>query len=279
MTENKEKIINLIYRELENDSLILPTLSNVANEIRNAFNNQPNFSAQSIATIIKSDPALSARLIQVSNSSLYSRGERQQSSIDEAIVILGNVNTVKLITTFAVKQAFTPSNSSLEKQFKNILEQTLSIAATCRGMTLFAPSLDPEEAMLAGLVFQIGKLPVLKFYEDSKIDLPEDELDQVLVETHPHIGQIILQKWGFPADLAKVPIEYLNFTEKNNVDISYSDIVTVAYLQNCAGSFHPHSNIDWSTVPAFEKLGLSSDLSDQDDDVTQEIEAALAALS
>lgn len=279
MTENKEKIIDLIYQELENDSLILPTLPNVANEIRSAFNNQPNFSAQSIATIIKSDPALSARLIQVSNSSLYSRSERQQSSIDEAIVILGNVNTVKLITTFAVKQAFAPSSPSLEKHFKNILEQTLSIAAICRGMTLFAPSLDPEEAMLAGLVFQIGKLPVLKFYGDSKINLPEDELEQILTETHAHIGQIILQKWGFPDDVVKVPIEYLNFTKQSSTDISYSDIVTVAYLQNCAGSFHPHSNIDWSTVPAFEKLGLTSDSYDPSDEVTQEIEAALAALS
>lgn len=280
MTESREKeFISLIQQKLESDSLILPTLPKVANEVRDAFNHQPNLSAKELAAIISTDPALSVRLIHVANSALYSNGQ-QQKSIDKAVIKLGNLNTVQLVTSFAIKQTFTTSSTLLRHYLNNILQHTLSVSAISRGMALFAPNLNGEVAMLAGLVHQIGKLPVLKLYEDSKANFPVEQLDLILMKTHPLIGKIILQKWDFSDELVKVSSEYLNFEKNNESEVDYADIVTVAYLQACAGSSHVHANIDWSTVSAFTKLGLNLDSEslEFDDQVTQQIETTLAVL-
>jgi hypothetical protein len=54
----------------------------------------------------------------------------------------------------------------------------------------------------------------------------------------------------------------------------------VANLQSHLGSDHPHTQQDWSKVPAFSKLGLEPDTSVVDMDETNEaIQAARQALA
>jgi HD-like signal output (HDOD) protein len=75
-----------------------------------------------------------------------------------------------------------------------------------------------------------------------------------------------------------VPGQYLDFT-RDSAKVDYVDIVQVATLQSFVGSEHPYTQLDWSQIPAFRKLGLdpSQNLND-DEDLSAAMEAAMGML-
>ncbi|MGY6276703.1 HDOD domain-containing protein [Methylomonas sp. MgM2] len=244
--------------ELEANRLVLPTLPDVALKVRDAVS-RGDTSAQELAEMIATDPAISARLIQVVNSPLY-RGTNEIKNIQMAVTRLGNSTIRTLITSLVVQQMFKPASALLEHYFRNIWEQGVSVSAISRALAALVPNLNADEAMLAGLIHQIGKLPILTLVEK----IPEfrdspSRLEKLLEKAHTHVGKIIMDTWNFPQELKLVASEYLDFQRGHEGPADYVDLVQVAFLHSIAGTDHPVCRVDWSTVPAFDKLGLQAD--------------------
>ncbi|MCQ8180045.1 HDOD domain-containing protein [Methylomonas sp. SURF-1] len=263
-----------VQEELDANRLVLPTLPDVAIKVRDAVS-KGDATAQSLAEIIATDAAISARLIQVSNSPLY-RGAVEIKNIHMAVTRLGN-NTIRtLITSLIMQQMFKPTSALLEAYFRSTWEQGVNVSAIARALSAFVPHLNADEAMLAGLIHQIGKLPILTLVEK----IPEfrdspSRLDKLLEKAHPHVGKIIMNTWNFPEELKLVPSEYVNFQRDAGPQADYVDLVQVAFLQSIAGTDHPACRVDWSTVPAFAKLGLQTDAEILEiEGVSEEIELA-----
>jgi HD-like signal output (HDOD) protein len=89
-----------------------------------------------------------------------------------------------------------------------------------------------------------------------------------------------MDTWNFPDELKLVASEYVNFRYDSGPKADYVDIVQVAFLQSIAGTDHPASRVDTSTVPSFAKLGLASDIEILEiEGVSDEIELARSMLS
>jgi HD-like signal output (HDOD) protein len=159
-----------------------------------------------------------------------------------------------------MQQMFKPTTALLEQYFRSIWEQGVNVSAISRALTKFVPHLSSDEAMLAGLIHQIGKLPILTLVEK----IPEfrdspSRLEKLLDKAHPHVGRIIMDSWNFPAELKLVASDYVNFQREHEGPADYVDVVQVAFLQSVAGTDHPACRVEWATVPAFSKLGLEAD--------------------
>ncbi|MCQ8115888.1 HDOD domain-containing protein [Methylomonas rosea] len=263
-----------VQAELDANRLILPTLPDVAIKVRDAVS-KGDATAQSLAEIIATDAAISARLIQVANSPLY-RGTMEIKNIQMAVTRLGN-NTIRtLITSLIMQQMFTPTTALLEGYFRSTWEQGVNVSAISRALAAFVPHLNADEAMLAGLIHQIGKLPILTLVEK----IPEfrdspSRLDKLLEKAHPHVGKLIMNTWNFPEELKQVPSEYVDFQRDSGSKADYVDLVQVAFLQSIAGTDHPACRVDWNTVPAFVKLGIQPDTEILEiEGVSEEIELA-----
>ena len=248
-----------VQEELDANRLILPTLPDIALKVRDTVS-QGDASAQQLAEMIATDAALSARLIQVANSPLY-RGAVEINNIQMAVSRLGNNTIRSLITSLVMQQMFRPSTDLLERHFRETWEHSVNTSAICRALVAFTPHLNAEEAMLAGLIHQIGKLPILMLVEN----IPEfrdspSRLNKLLEKAHPAIGKIIMDTWNFPAALKPVASEYVNFQYDSGPQADYVDVVQVAFLQTIAGTDHPASRVDCATVPAFSKLGIAADV-------------------
>ena len=247
-----------VQEELDANRLVLPTLPDVALKVRDAVA-KGDASAQELADMIVTDAALSARLMQVANSPLY-RGAVEVNTIQMAVTRLGSATIRTLITSLVMQQMFTPSTELLEQYFREIWEQGVNVSAISRALSSFIPHLDADEAMLAGLVHQIGKLPILMLVEN----IPEfrdspSRLNKLLEKAHPPIGKLIMDNWDFPEELKQVASEYVDFQRDAGTKADYVDLVQVAFLQSIAGTDHPACRVDWNTVPSFAKLGLASD--------------------
>ncbi|MGD7035275.1 HDOD domain-containing protein [Methylotuvimicrobium buryatense] len=274
-----QAFLDHVQKELDANRLILPTLPDIAIKVRDAVT-KGEATAQQLADMIVTDAALSARLIQVSNSPLY-RGVNEIKSIQMAVTRLGLKTISSLVTSLVMQQMFNPASKVLEYYFRQSWEQSVNVSAISRALATCTRHLNPDEAMLAGLIHQIGKLPILMLIED----IPEfrdspSRLEKLLEKAHPAVGKIIMDTWTFPDELKSVPYQYVNFSYDSGEKADYVDLVQVAFLQSIAGTDHPATRVDWSTVPAFAKLGLSSDAEILEiEGLSEEIEIAQSMFS
>jgi len=276
---NEAEFLAFLNAEIEANRVVLPTLPEVALKVRDAVN-KGEASAVQLAEIIGSDAALSARLIQVANSPLY-RGRVEIEKLQMAIPRLGN-NTVRtLVTSLVMQQIFNPQSPLLEKYFRKTWEDGINVAAMSRAFASRCSHLDADQAMLGGLIHQIGKLPVLTVAENHS-SLLEDKaaFENLLNSTHSKIGGTILKSWEFPESLINVVLNYNDFSRDAGNDADYVDVVQVAYLENMAATAPEVDQADWSTIPAFGKLGLAAEIEVLEiEGVAEEVEEAHRLLS
>jgi putative nucleotidyltransferase with HDIG domain len=253
-----KQFLQELLADLEKNQLVLPTLPEVALRVRDAVDDE-NSSIADIARVIATDAALSARIIQVANSPLM-RASNAIENLDMAVNRLGMKLIRDMVVSMVMQQMFQATSDVTDRKLRQIWEHSTSVAAISHVLAGAFTKLSPEQAMLAGLVHDIGALPILTKAEDFP-ELLEDEatLDLIIRKLHPKIGKAILQAWNFPPELVKVAAEHENLS-RDSEQVDYVDVVTVANLQSYMGSKHPLAREDWSTIPAFAKLGLSHDI-------------------
>ncbi|OUR87817.1 hypothetical protein A9Q85_03985 [Cycloclasticus sp. 44_32_T64] len=256
---NKEEFLQLLKHDLDNETLVLPTFPDVAIKAREAADNE-NTTAVELAKIINTDTALSARLLKVANSPLF-RARNKIENIQIAITRMGNRVVRNLIMSITVEQMFKARSQVMAERFKKAWEHSIHVAAFSRVLAISSPHLDPEQAMLAGLIHDIGVLPILLEAEkhDYFIGNPR-ALDKIIDELHTDVGRLIVEHWDFPESLTEVVWEHENLFRDPQAEADYSDIVLVANLQTPSRENHKNNQDDWSLIPAFKKLRLDHDV-------------------
>lgn len=263
---------------INNDELILPTLPEVALQVREAAED-PDVGIGELSKVISNDAALTARIIKVVNSPLL-RSSSEISDLNMAVARLGMGYTANLAMGLAMEQMFQATSDVIDRRLREVWQRSTEIAGISHVLCRHFTRLPPDQATLAGLVHQIGILPILTYAEENGQLLNDSfTLEKVIERLHPELGQRILQAWDFPPALACVPVEHLDF-DRQTPQQDLVDIVQVALLQSYAGSEHPLGKIDWTGVDAFRKLGL--EVIDQslsaDEDLSASMEAATQML-
>lgn len=160
-----------------------------------------------------------------------------------------------------MQQVFQPTSALLDRCFHAIWQTSVNVAAISRALAALCPHLNAEHALLAGLIHQIGKLPILTLAEQiPSLANDQTRLDHLLWALHPQIGGMILKQWNFPKTLLEVVTEYLQWQRQPSSDLAdYVDVVQVAYLEHIASS-NEELPVDPSQVGAFARLGLAPDI-------------------
>ena len=266
-----------IVAKIKNDQLVLPTLPEIALQVQEIAEDAATTIPQ-LTKIIAQDPAMTARIIKVTNSPLI-RTSSPVTDLHTAISRLGIDFTSNLCVGLAMEQMFQATHDIIDKRMRSCWSRAMEVAATCQVLARHYTRLQPDQALLAGLIHQIGMLPILSYAEDNA-DLLHDSisLDLVLEKLHPSLGSYILRSWDFQPDLALVPKEYLNL--KHTADSAdYTDLVQVATLQSYAGSDHPLGKVNRTELGSFQRLGLAADEEvTQLEALSEEMEATQNAL-
>lgn len=252
-------LVEEIRTEIENKTLQLPTLPEVALQIRDEVESE-NTDAGTVATMVAKDAALSARLLQVANSPLY-RGRVEIDSIQQAITRLGLKMVRSLVVSIAMKQIFQATSDTLDKQFRQVWDDSLQVAAISRVLAAGVPELENEQAMLGGLVHNIGALPILtKIDEQYGFAAGETVVAHMIETLAPEIGSEILKHWNFSEALAGIPTTCLDLAYDPGPAPTYADVILVARLQNLSAKNRSETLPDWSQVPAFAKIGMETEM-------------------
>lgn len=272
-----EKVAEAINRAIDADQLVLPTMPETALRVREVADD-PDANLKDLATVIGNDAALTARIIKVANSPLY-RASSKIEDLNMALTRLGMTLTCSLATGLAMEQMFQATSDIVDRRLRDVWKRSTEVAGICAVLCKHCTKLRPDQATLAGLVHQIGVLPILSYAEAHPVLLKDGiSLDTVIEQIHPKLGSKILSTWEFPAEIRNVPTEHLNFA-RQAPKADYADLVTVAMLQSHLGSDQRYQSLDYASVTAFGRLGLDPEMqATEAEDLSEEMEAAIAAL-
>jgi HD-like signal output (HDOD) protein len=269
VTAIREEVTTAISK----DALQLPTLPEIALKIREAAE-QDEVDVAKLAAVIGADPGLSAQLIRVANSPAF-RGRSDVETVQMAITRLGLGYSCNLATGLAMKQCFQATSDVIERRMRRVWNHATQVAAISTVLARNFTRVKPDLAALAGLVHNIGVLPVLTWAEENDQLLHDGiTLDRVSEALQGELGTTILAGWDFPSEIVAVPSGFNDFArERSTADIT--DVVMIANLQCYAGTEHPYAALDWTSIGAFARLGLDPSAQMDDlEDLSADLEAA-----
>ena len=269
MSDKHDKFFNELKTAVEEDRLVLPSLPDVALKIRDVVEDV-NTTTEQVADILSQDSSLSARLLKVVNSPLY-RGKTPIDDLHMAVTRMGGRLVRDLVINLAMKQMFQPTSVEMDKQFRSAWSTSVSVASICQMMSRTVTDVRKEQALLAGLIHNIGVLPILLLAENDD-DLFHDSvaLNSIIWELQGRVGAMILKSWGFSDDLVKVVTECHNFNYDHEGGANLVDLVQFTLLQggSVADECAPD---DWSLIPAFSKLGVDVEVNVLEDEENHEM--------
>lgn len=268
---------NTILEEMDSGKLVLPTLPEVALQVREVVDD-PDATAKQLAEIITTDAALSARLLKVANSPLY-RGRTQIDSIQMAVSRLGLVMVRNLVTSLVMEQMFQATTNRLDKRLRELWEQSTKVAAASQVIAAKLPGIKTDEAMLAGLIHAIGVLPILmKADDDGDLIRDSKKLDNLIENLYPRLGATILKNWDFPANLVEVAEQHKNLNRNSGeTGPDLVDVVQVAVLQSYNGTDKAVDPLSLNNVVAFKQVGADTGFSVEElEEDSEEYREALA---
>ena len=220
-----------------------------------------------ICDTLMADQSLTARLLKLSNSSFYGRA-KEVATLREAVLILGFKTLRSLVLAASTHSLY---KSSVESAItEKLWEHSLASAIASRYIAEEIGHSQIEEAFIAGLMHDIGKLVMIEKIHDEYLEIIEtvensqskfvDEEKERLSFTHADVGLLLLNKWAFPPALANAVFEHHNPTGLNQTPTPLGVIVNLANFmgKNLSRGFDDFRMADPSVLPSAEALEINA---------------------
>jgi len=181
----------------------LPVFNPVALELQQLLNDDETPNATIEATIQR-DPALVLQVLRMANSSMYA-GLAETTTLRQALTRVGSKQVVRLALA-AAQLSLYQSRNALCKRYMGGMWQAAYASAS--GAAWLAEksghSQLSEQAFLAGLLHDVGKLVILRAVEqlanESAIQGPLSDavVEEMLESLHCEYGYELMQLWNLP---------------------------------------------------------------------------------
>lgn len=252
---NVKAFTNELVADIESNRIRLPTLPAISLEALLVVNDACSSMAD-VARIISKDTSMAARLVRYANSPLY-RGVNTVSSVKTAITRIGFDAVKNAILSLAMRDVFTTAFKPLQARMEALWKHSVDVATKATLASHF-PHLNKDEAMLAGLIHDVGVIPVLIKATEYPVLLDKEEnLDRVIDKLHMPIGKFMLSRWNFDPGLVDVAASHdkLDRVPKGE-KVDYVDIIQVANILSHKGGESRWAEVDIHSNLACKRVGL-----------------------
>ncbi len=233
MSDNQQvafRFLQDIASDLSRSEVTFPTFANATLKIRHALQD-PAIDAERVARVIASEPLLSAKLVQISNSAAVNPGGKPVSDVRTAVTRVGFETVRSVAVAVAVDQLRSADEmKKYAKRAEIAWSHSLQVAALSFVIAQKTTRLNPEEALFAGLVHDIGYFYLLsQASKYPELDSDPAALDGILADWHASIGQTVLHSFGLTEATLAAVSEHENGQYRMPAR-TIGDVVTLANL-------------------------------------------------
>lgn len=253
-------ILQELHKELMGDSLKLPVFPDVALRVREACG-QVDCSLENLSKIIQYDTGLSVYILRVANSSMY-RGVDKVDSLRKALTRIGLSATRNLAVSYAMRAMYENRSEVVKTYLAKQWERSVSVAANAFVIAKLFSFCEPDKAMLAGILQDVGCLPIIDRLEKyPQVFQHDNAVNQYFQRFAAELGVEIVRHWKFDEEMQEVVQRRNDWAGEIESTTGLSDLVLVARYHSQIGTSQKKSLPPIKSIKAFGKLGI--DVSDE----------------
>jgi len=250
--------IRSLAQELSGGQVDLPSFPEIALKIRRILAD-PDAKVEQIVRVVGSEPALAARLLRIANSASINRSGKNVTDLRTAIARIGHNMVRSASISFSMNQIRQANKlASLAPHLNDLWERSTYVAAYAYVLARSCCTrVNPDEAMLTGMMHGIGKLYILTRATDHpELFASEAALNDIINDWYPSIGKAILENWKFSEAMARA-VGQEDFLRTELEDPDLSDVVGVAILMVSHGTDIAGLEKSLQELPGAKRLGMN----------------------
>lgn len=251
------EFVRSLAAELSNGKIDLPSFPEIAVRVRRVLSD-PESSIEQVVRVVGSEPALSARLMRVANSSSFNRSGRPLTDLRTAINRIGYNMVRSAAIAFAMSQM--RRNNRIEQlapRMNALWERSTLVAAFAYVLARTCAPVNPDEAMLTGMLHGIGKLYIMTRAAHHPALFTDDAvLDAIIDDWHAAVGQAILENWDFADVMSQAVGNQDDHGRSDETEPDLRDVVAVAILMASFASDPAGLDVALRDLPAAGRLRL-----------------------
>jgi len=249
---NDQRFFNSFIQAYKENKLSLPSLPHVAFKLKEAIAN--DIGVSEAVEIIAIDPPIVSKLIQIANSPVYAP-VNPITNCHEAVTRLGLEATRNLVMSIGLKQLFKSKDKQLMKGMQNLWQKSLHLSCLSFVLASETQTINPEDALLAGLVCDIGTIPLIHFAEQNPHDHPQfADLEIAIPYFKAPIGSLVLHTLGFSEEITAIPHHAEDWFYDSGDTLTLTDIIILAKLHSYISTKNTSDLPYINSIPAYSKL-------------------------
>lgn len=255
----EKSLVDIIHERVSSNALQLPVFHHVALKLMDILSKE-DFSIAQVAQMVMEDQALTSHVLRMANSAFFG-GLSTVTTIRDAIVRLGVRQVTNIVTVVTQSQQYQAKDKTIAAYMQILWKHALGCAL---GSKWFAEKTGykelAQEALLAGLLHDIGQLFLLKILGDVQASEPQRTLSkpvilEVLQQMHVEQGTMLMQHWNIPELYVEIVRQHHDeMYDTNNTLLLIVRLVDMACKKVGIGLHHAPSIVLVTTSEA-ESLG------------------------
>jgi HD-like signal output (HDOD) protein len=223
--------VQALAAELSTGKVELPSFPDIAMRVRQVLADD-NVSPEKVVRIVGSEPALAARLLQLANSAALNFSGKAVTDLRTAVARMGFNMVRSAAIAFAMSQLKkVDSLKGLEKPLDALWRRSASVAAMSHAVARRLAKVNPDTALLAGLLHGIGQLYILtRTAKHPKLFANEAVYHNIVRDWHSSIARALLENWDMAEEIVDAVGNYEDIGRSHSGATDLTDVLTVGYL-------------------------------------------------
>jgi HD-like signal output (HDOD) protein len=249
--------VQALAAELSKGKVDLPSFPDIALRVRQVLADE-EVSQEKVVRVVGSEPALAARLMQIANSAAINFTGKPITELRTAIARMGFNMVRSAAIAFAMSQLKkVDSLKGLEQPLDELWRDSAGVAAMSHAVARRFSHVNPDTALLTGLLHGIGKLYILtRSTRHPGLFANAAAYNSIVRDWHAPVAKALLENWEMAEEIIAAVSDYEDFSREHEGPPDLTDVLTVGHLLT-AFKEHPDTlELNMHDVAACRRLKI-----------------------
>ena len=254
-------VVSEVTADLAQDTITLLGYPDIAVRIQRALVDE-NVSTQQLVRLVGSEPVLTSRILCMANSVALNPRGSPVADLASAIRRMGLNQLRGAVASYAMAQLRATRELQVVAQpLRELWQKSVVVAALCGALARNHSKVNPDLALLTGLLHSVGKLYLLiKSSRHPEVLADDSTQSELACDWHVTIASALLEQWKLPPAIVEAVSEYEYFdSDAEHVELNLTGILYLSTVMIDEIQEPEQFDMLMSTNQALTRFGISAE--------------------